>query len=133
MPAPRVAAVSDKRLRLRNRVRPATIPFLSCGGDGVTRFADDTAMLTRLLICLLAVDFLHSVCEQARTQNGRGTDLSFPSRCPAWLGRIWQEQWGANRACICSVHRYKPHEEHWRRTAGTACRCSGGRRVADAI
>ena len=69
MPAPRVAAASDKRLRPRNRVRSATTPFLSCGGDGVTRFADDTAMLTRLLICLLAVDFLHSVCEQARTQN----------------------------------------------------------------
>ena len=105
MPAPRVAAASDKRLRLRNRVRSATTPFLSCGGDGVTRFADDTAMLTRLLICLLAVDFLYSVCEQARTQNGRGTDFSFPSRCPACPGRIRQEQWGAIRACICGMHR----------------------------
>ena len=74
-------------------------------------------MLTRLLICLLAVDFLYSVCEQARTQNGRGADFSFPSRCPACLGQIRREQWGAIRACICRRASIKPP----RRTLAAYC------------
>ena len=78
MPAPRVAAASDKRLRPRNRVCSATTPFLSCGGDGVTRFADDTAMLTRLLICLLAVDFSTPCANKPAHKTVEGPTSHFP-------------------------------------------------------